>query len=268
MSTPRKTKTPAIVHQPDAQLYDRFVADIKQRIRTAQIKAVLAANAELVLHYWEIGRDILASQKQEGWGTKVIDRLAADLQREFPTLSGYAARNLKYMRAFAAAWPDRSIVQQLAAQIPWMHNCVLLDRVKDAATREFYIRKTVEHGWSRSVLMHQLDTELHKRSGNPKMPFPNPNGIESISPGLARSDYPGWTKTIHTTPTGLHQAGHGRRCNPFRVEDVCFTVSQGSSCRATLGWMMESRWDSRMGARPARDLEQTSAGNVAEMLEA
>ena len=163
MSTPRKSR--AIVHQPAAQLYDRFVAGIKKRIRTAQIKAALAANAELVLHYWEIGCEILASQKQQGWGAKVIDRLAADLQREFPTLSGYSARNLKYMRAFAAAWPDRAIVHQLGAQIPWKHNCVLLDRAKAPAIREFYIRKTLEHGWSRSVLVHQLDTELHKRAG-------------------------------------------------------------------------------------------------------
>jgi predicted nuclease of restriction endonuclease-like (RecB) superfamily len=161
----RSRKPSAIVLQPAAQLYDRFVAGIKERIRTAQIKAALAANAELVLHYWEIGRDILATQKQEGWGTKVIDRLAADLQRAFPKLAGYSARNLKYMRAFAEAWPDRAIVQQLAAQIPWWHNCVLIDRVKDPAIREFYIRKTVEHGWSRSVLTHQLDTELHKRVG-------------------------------------------------------------------------------------------------------
>ncbi len=165
MSAQSKSKTPAIVHQPAPQLYERFVAEIKHRIRTAQIKAALAANAELVLHYWEIGRDILASQKQEGWGTKLIDRLAADLQREFPTLSGYSSRNLKYMRAFAEAWPDRPIVQQLAAQLPWAHNCVLLDRVKDAKTREFYIRKTIEHAWSCSVLVHQLDSELHKRAG-------------------------------------------------------------------------------------------------------
>ena len=165
MSTPRKSKTPAIMHQPAAQLYERFIAGIKQHIRTAQIKVALAANAELVLHYWEIGRDILASQKHEGWGTKVIDRLAADLHQEFPTLSGYSARNLKYMRAFVEAWPDRSIVQRLVAQLPWGHHCVLLDRVKDAKTREFYIRKTVEHGWSRSVLVHQLDTQLHKRAG-------------------------------------------------------------------------------------------------------
>jgi len=170
--SPRRS-TAAKVHPPDAQigqqpvapLYDRFVASIKARVRTAQIKAALAANAELVLHYWEIGCDILASQKAEGWGAKVIDRLAADLRREFPTLTGYSARNLKYMRAFAAAWPDRQIVQQLVAQLPWGHQTVLLDRVKQAATREFYIRKTVEHGWSRSVLLHQIDTGLHQRIG-------------------------------------------------------------------------------------------------------
>jgi predicted nuclease of restriction endonuclease-like (RecB) superfamily len=163
MSAPRKSS--AIVQQPGAQLYKRFVASIKERVRTAQIKAALAANAELILHYWEIGRDILANQKREGWGTKIIDRLAADLQREFPKLAGYSARNLKYMRAFAAAWPDREIVQQLAAQIPWGHNCALLDRLKDTETRAFYIRKTIEHGWSRPVLIHQLDTKLHHRLG-------------------------------------------------------------------------------------------------------
>ena len=165
MSTKRKSTPSPIVQQPGAQFYDRFVESIKQRIRTAQIKAALAANAELVLHYWEIGRDILASQKREGWGAKVIDRLASDIQREFPKLSGYSARNLKYMRAFAEAWPDPEIVQQLAAQIPWGQNCVLLDRLKDADTRAFYIRKTLDHGWSRSVLVHQLDTNLHKRLG-------------------------------------------------------------------------------------------------------
>jgi predicted nuclease of restriction endonuclease-like (RecB) superfamily len=103
MSAKRKSMPSPIVHQPAAQFYDRFVEGIKQRVRTAQIKAALAANAQLVLHYWEIGRDILASQKREGWGAKVIDRLARDLQREFPKLAGYSARNLKYMRAFAAA---------------------------------------------------------------------------------------------------------------------------------------------------------------------
>lgn len=161
----RTRATKAIVQQPGAQSYARFLASIKERIRTAQVKAALAANAELVLHYWEIGRDILANQAQQGWGAKVIDRLSTDLQRDFPTLSGYSVRNLKYMRAFATAWPDRAIVHQLGAQIPWKHNCVLLDRVKDAKTREFYVRKTVGNGWSRSVLVHQIDTDLHQRDG-------------------------------------------------------------------------------------------------------
>ena len=115
MSPPRKPA--AIVQQPAAQLYECLVEGIRQRIQTAQIKTALAAKAELVLHYWDIGSDILASQKREGWDAKVIARLAEDLQRMFPRLSGYSSRNLKYMRAFAEAWPDRAIVQQLAAQI-------------------------------------------------------------------------------------------------------------------------------------------------------
>jgi predicted nuclease of restriction endonuclease-like (RecB) superfamily len=161
----RKPVPNAIVQQAGAQSYAHFLSAIKERIRTTQIKAALAANAELVRHSWEIGREILDNQKRQGWGAKIIDRLAADLQRGFPNLSGYSVRNLKYMRAFAEAWPDAEIVHQLGAQIPWKHNCVLLDRVKHPQIREFYIRKTVEHGWSRSVLIHQLDTELHKRIG-------------------------------------------------------------------------------------------------------
>jgi predicted nuclease of restriction endonuclease-like (RecB) superfamily len=139
------------------------------------------------LHYWEIGREILTSQRQEGWGAKVVDRLASDLRREFPKLSGYSSRNLKYMRAFAAAWPDRVIMQQLAAQVPWAHNCVLLDRVKDATTREFYIVQIITHGWSRSVFVHHLDTELHKRIGKAPTnfaltlpPHPNPTWQKSF----------------------------------------------------------------------------------------
>jgi predicted nuclease of restriction endonuclease-like (RecB) superfamily len=161
----RKRAPKAIVQQSGAQSYAHFLAGIKERIRTAQVKAALAANAELVLHYWKVGRDILANQARQGWGAKVIDRLAADLQRAFPKLRGYSVRNLKYMRAFAESWPDRPIVQQLAAQIPWGHNCVLLDRVTDPDARAFYIRNTIQHGWARSVLVHQIDTHLHKRQG-------------------------------------------------------------------------------------------------------
>jgi predicted nuclease of restriction endonuclease-like (RecB) superfamily len=166
MNRPRKISSAKTkVHQPGAQSYDRFLSGIKERIRTAQVKAVLAANTELILHYWEIGRDILANQQRQGWGAKVIDRLSADLQRAFPKLGGYSVRNLKYMRAFAEAWPDRSIVHQLGAQIPWKHNCLLLDQVKDEATRTFYTQNTIQHGWARSVLAHHIDTKLHTRLG-------------------------------------------------------------------------------------------------------
>src|SRR5437773_7876222 len=98
--------------------YDDFLHDLKERIRVAQVRAALAVNRELVLLYWQIGRDILARQQQQGWGAKVIDRLAHDLRREFPDLKGFSKRNLTYMRAFAEAWPDEQFVQQVAAQIP------------------------------------------------------------------------------------------------------------------------------------------------------
>ena len=104
--------------------YQDLLSLLKNRIRTAQVRAALAVNRELVLLYWGIGREILTRQQHEGWGTKVIDQLAKDLQYSFPDTQGFSPRNLKYMRAFAEAWPEESIVQQAAAQLPWFHNCV------------------------------------------------------------------------------------------------------------------------------------------------
>jgi hypothetical protein len=99
--------------------YEAFLLDLKQRIREAQVRAALAVNRELVLLYWGIGRETLARQQQQGWGARVIDRLAADLRHAFPEMSGFSPRNLKYMRSFAAAWPDEAFVQQVAAPMPW-----------------------------------------------------------------------------------------------------------------------------------------------------
>jgi predicted nuclease of restriction endonuclease-like (RecB) superfamily len=137
--------------------YDDLLRDLKARIEGAQIRAALAANRELVLLYWQIGRAILARQDAAGWGSKVVDRLAHDLQRAFPELKGFSRRNLQYMRSFAAAWTDEVIVQQVAAQLPWFHNCVLLDKVADHEERNWYVRQAVEHGWSRNVLVHQIE---------------------------------------------------------------------------------------------------------------
>ena len=147
------------------QGYSSLLNDLKERIRAAQVRAAVAVNRELVLLYWDIGRDILGRQMEQGWGSKVIDRLATDLHREFPEMTGFSPRNLKYMRAFAEAWPDESIVQQAAAQIPWFHNCVILDSVKSPAEREWYIRATIQNGWSRNVLVHQIESGLYHRQG-------------------------------------------------------------------------------------------------------
>jgi predicted nuclease of restriction endonuclease-like (RecB) superfamily len=154
-----------LMSEPILTDYPHFLNDIKGRIRTARIKAALAVNQELVLLYWSIGRDILLRQQEHGWGAKVIERLSVDLRREFPEMKGYSARNLKYMRAFAEAWPEESIVQQVAAQIPWFHNCVLLDRIKGPTERHWYVSKTIEHGWSRNILAIQIESGLYQRQG-------------------------------------------------------------------------------------------------------
>ena len=146
--------------------YPVFLAELKQRIRSARLRAALSVNRELVLLYWSIGRDILARQNAEGWGTKVIDRLAADLRRAFPEMTGISARNLKYMRAFAEAWPREEFVQQVVAQLPWGHNTHLLDAVKSTAEREWYARQAIQNGWSRNVFAHQIESGLFARQGS------------------------------------------------------------------------------------------------------
>ena len=145
--------------------YPAFLAELKQRIRGARLAAALSVNKELVLLYWSIGRDILGRQSAGGWGAKVIDRLATDLHRAFPDMTGMSARNLKYMRAFAQAWPRQEFVQQVVAQLPWGHNVTLLDTVKGAAEREWYARQAIENGWSRNVLAHQIESGLFARRG-------------------------------------------------------------------------------------------------------
>jgi predicted nuclease of restriction endonuclease-like (RecB) superfamily len=145
--------------------YDAFLTDIKQRIRTAQVKAALAVNQGLILLYWHIGREIITRQQQQGWGAKVIDQLSKDLHREFPQMKGFSRTNLLYMRAFAEAYSKEEFVHQLGGQIPWKHNCVLLDRVKDPKQRLWYIEKTIQNGWSRAVLEHQIESRLIDRIG-------------------------------------------------------------------------------------------------------
>ena len=162
--------------------YIEVLQSLKEKIRQARRHTIFAVNTELLKIYWEIGTTILIQQKQEGWGSKIIDRLAADLQSEFTEMKGFSVRNIKYMRAFAEAFPDFvqqgaaqlqnyenqpvKIVQQLAAQLPWGHHQVLLDKLKTPEERSFYIQKAVENGWSRNVLVHQIESGLYYTQGS------------------------------------------------------------------------------------------------------
>jgi predicted nuclease of restriction endonuclease-like (RecB) superfamily len=161
--TPRSAKPAAGI---DPQSYAAFVSDLKRKIIEARHRASLSVNRELILLYWTIGRDILARQEREGWGAKVIDRLADDLRHAFPEMTGLSPRNLKYMRALADAWPDDEFVQRVIAQLPWGHNVSLLDSIKDHDRRTWYARQAIEHGWTRPVLIHQIESNLFARQGS------------------------------------------------------------------------------------------------------
>lgn len=140
------------------------LVDLKTRIRETRVRAALAVNSELVRLYWQIGHDILKRQAQDGWGSKVVDRLAADLRAEFPDTRGFSSANLRYMRAFAEAWPDSAILQRVVGRLPWGQNIELL-AIKDPATRLWYADATQNYGWSRPVLAVQIETRLHERQG-------------------------------------------------------------------------------------------------------
>ncbi|MEZ2322290.1 MAG: YhcG family protein [Microcoleus sp.] len=171
--------------------YHDFLRELKGRILQAQVRAILSVNRELVLLYWQIGRDILNRQQQQGWGTKVIDNLATDLRTAFPEMKGFSPRNLKYMRSFAETYPDEQFVQQVVAQIPWGHNLRILDAVKDPVEREWYIRQTIEQGWSRNVLVHQIETGLYRRQGKADTNFSRtlPNPQSELAQQLLKDPY-------------------------------------------------------------------------------
>lgn len=184
---------------PVPEDYSDWLTDLKSRIHSAQQRAMLSVNRELVLLYWQIGRDILARQAEQGWGSKVIDQLAQDLRTAFPEMKGFSPRNLKYMRAFAEAWPEGGFVQRAGAQIepgksvqaplaqiapgesvhqaggqfvqaplaqlPWYHHIALLDKLQTAEARLWYAAKAIEHNWSRNILVMQIESRLLERSG-------------------------------------------------------------------------------------------------------
>lgn len=145
--------------------YSAFLKLVKDQVQTAQLKALMSVNRELILLYWNIGKQILKRQQREGWGAKIIDNLSKDLHASFPEMKGFSPRNLKYMRAFAGAYTDEQFVQTVSAQITWSHNTLILDKVKDPDERCWYIQKSAQFGWSHNVLGFQIDTKLYHREG-------------------------------------------------------------------------------------------------------
>lgn len=147
--------------------YAVVLADAKKAIEKARIKAALAVNSELIELYWNLGNILSERVESYSWGSKVIQKFSNDLRAEFPNMTGLSLRNLQYMRSFAEVWSGKPITQQVAAQLPWGHNQLLLDKFRDDTDkREWYAKQAVEFGWSRAVLEHQIKSQLHSRSGS------------------------------------------------------------------------------------------------------
>ncbi len=176
--------TPAVQTATPVPRYASLFGDIKQRIRQSQTRAMLAVNAELIRLYWDIGRLIDARQESEGWGFQVIPKLSIDIRNELPEEKGFSERNIKRMLAFYRQYKELAIVPQAEAQIkisskvpqavaqitsevllsiPWGHHLTLIEKLKDLKTRHWYMQSTIEFGWSRNVLVMQIETKAHER---------------------------------------------------------------------------------------------------------
>jgi len=144
--------------------YTVLLIDIKQRIRTAQYEALKTVNKELISLYWDIGRMIVERQEGRTWGKSVVEQLAKDLQAEFPGIKGFSAQNLWYMRQFYYNYIDHPKLQRIVGEIGWGHNLTILSKCKDYLEREFYIRMTRKFGWSRDVLIHQIENQTYEKT--------------------------------------------------------------------------------------------------------
>ncbi|MET3176402.1 UNVERIFIED_ORG: putative nuclease of restriction endonuclease-like (RecB) superfamily [Arthrobacter sp. UYCu721] len=145
--------------------YTDLLGELKNRVRAARTKALRSVNIQLVELYWSIGHSVRVQQEQQGWGSQVIKRLSEDLRAEFPDMKGLSARNIQYMTTFAGTWSEGPIAQQPAAQLPWGHIMVLIDKKLDPAATYSYAAAAVEYGWSRNVLLNMIMNKTLERTG-------------------------------------------------------------------------------------------------------
>lgn len=171
--------------------YKDFLDRIKKSIQESQLRAGLSVNAELITLYWSIGSSILEKQNKEGWGTKIIDRMSKDLTSDFPGISGFSVRNLKYMRKFAEVYIDFAFVQAVLAQMPWWHNILLLEKVKNPEIRTWYAHQVLTNGWSGRALEEAIKSNLYERQGkaitNFQKTLPNPHS--KLAQDILKSPY-------------------------------------------------------------------------------
>ena len=202
---PRKprVRAPATTVALPPNGYGELLESLKARIRGAQVQAKLAVNRELIQLYWDIGREVAERQQEEGWGSAAIERLSRDLRGAFPDVQGFSPRNLWRMRSLYLSYTrevgpllplpdvDGEVLPRAVAEIPWGHNIVLMEKLPGPAERLWYARKTVEHGWSRSVLLHQIETRLHARSGRAVTNFDRalPEGQTDLVRELLKDPY-------------------------------------------------------------------------------
>ena len=156
-------------------IYVAFIKDVKQRIQSAQIKAAVRVNHEMLLLYWDLGERIVSEQKKSNWGDGFLEQLSKDLRAEFPKMKGFSLRNLKYMRQWFQFWTaigqqvvaqlEPQFMRQLVAKIPWGHNIFIINKIQDGNEALFYVQKTLENNWSRAVLTHQIENGLYQREG-------------------------------------------------------------------------------------------------------
>ena len=173
------------------QNYAELLQTLKIEISQARIRAHLSVNKEMISLYWKIGNQILLKQKEEGWGSKVIENISGDLRKEFPEMKGLSTQNLKYMRKFAETYNLNSMSQQLVDQIPWGHIVKVIYDVKDQEQRDWYIRKTIENGWSRNVLSLQIQSNLYLRDGKSINNFQNtlPSPQSDLATSIIKDPY-------------------------------------------------------------------------------
>lgn len=160
----KKKSKPASENTMPSIDYPAFLAEVKERVRSAQHAALKAVNTELVGLYWDIGRMIVERQAGETWGKAIVQQLAGDLQREFPRVGGFSASNLWRMKGFFETYQGIQKLAPLVREIGWSHNIVIMERCSDSLEREFYIRMTRKFGWSKNVLIHQIDNQSYEKS--------------------------------------------------------------------------------------------------------